>query len=180
MNFPNNAKKSAQAVARLLESSGRPSDYLRISKLIYLADRESIISRGIPIVGGHYFSMRKGPTISEVMDFVGEQNAPGWKESISPRYGHELRLIKAPDYGCLSECELEILDKTVEAHSALTTDELVEWCHKNCPEYEQVKPSERRPIEIETILEVAHKSPEKIKKLVADAKEIDELDALLT
>jgi hypothetical protein len=180
VNFHNNAKKSAQAVARLIATSGCPIDYLRISKLIYLADRESIISRGIPIVGGHYFSMRKGPTISEIMDFVGNRNAPGWKETISPRFGNEVRLINAPEFGSLSDSELKILDKTVKDHSGRTTEELVDWCHKHCPEYEVVLATRRKPIEVETILKGANKSPGKIQKLIDDAKELEELDALLT
>jgi Protein of unknown function (DUF4065) len=180
VNFPNNAKKSAQAVARLIDASGCPIDYLRISKLIYLADRESIISRGIPIVGGHYFSMRKGPTIGEVMNFVGHRDAPGWKETISPRFGNEVRLIGAPEYGSLSKSELEILDKTVKTHSGRTTDELVVWCHKNCPEYEEVPHLRRKPIEVESILKGVNKSAKKIQKLVAEARELEELDALLT
>jgi hypothetical protein len=181
VNFPNHAKKSTQAVARLIEKSGGPIDYLRISKLIYLADRQSILERGIPIVGGRYFSMRKGPTISEVMNFVNRRSAPQWKETISPRFGNEVRLIsKAPEYGSLSESEFEILDKTVVAHSRRTTDELVDWCHKNCPEYEDVPPSQRKPIEVESILKGANRSANKIQKVIQEAKELEELDALLT
>lgn len=180
MNFPNQGKKSTQAVARLIEKSGGPIDYLRLSKLIYLADRESILQRGIPIVGGHYFSMRKGPTISEVMNFVNRRTAPDWKETISPRFGNEIRLIsKPPQYGAISESELGILDKIAMDHSAQTTDELVEWCHKNCPEYEDVPPSQRKPIDVESILKGANRSAKKILKLVQEAKEIEELDALL-
>lgn len=165
----------------MIEKSGGPIDYLRISKLIYLADRQSIIERGIPIVGGRYFSMRKGPTISEVMNFVNRRTAPQWKETISPRFGNEVRLLIKPlEYGSLSESEFEILDKTVAAHSGRTTDELVDWCHKNCPEYENVPPSHRKPIEVEAILRGANRSDHKIQKIVQEAKELEELDALLT
>ena len=116
MNFPNKSKKATQAVARLIQRSGAPIDYLRLVKLVYLADRRSIIDRGIPIVGGQYYSMRKGPAIGEVMDFVNRRNAPHWKEIISPRFGNEVRLAGVPDFGTLSGSELDILDGVVTEH----------------------------------------------------------------
>jgi uncharacterized phage-associated protein len=179
VNFPNHGKKATQAVARLIEKSGGPIDYLRVSKLIYLADRASIIKRGVPIVGGQYFSMRQGPVISEVMNFVNRQNAPGWKSTISARYGHELRLLCPPSSGALSESELAILDCVVAEHSKRTTEELVQWCHENCPEYERVTGSSRRPIAVESILKAVGKTQRQIKKLVDEALDVQELDRML-
>jgi len=179
VNFKNQGIKSTQAVARLINQSGGPIDYLRLSKLVYLAERQSIISRGVPIVGGHYFSMKKGPTIGEIMDYVHNQKAPQWKETISPRHGNEVRLESAGlSFSALSQSEIEILDSTVAAHVGRTTDELVEWCHLNCPEYEEVK-SGRRPIQAEKILIVAAKSQKCVQHFVANAKESEELEALL-
>lgn len=178
MNFPNQGKKATQSVARVIQKSGGPIDYLRIAKLVYLSDRESILTRGLPIVGGHYYSMRKGPTIGEVMNFVNRQNAPQWKQTISPRFGNEVRLQGTPDFGALSQSELNILDSVVKLHAQRTTDELVVWCHKNCPEYEDVK-SGRKPIEVEAILQAENKSQKQIKKLVEEARMLEELDKLL-
>jgi hypothetical protein len=179
VNFPIQGKKATQATARLIEKSGGPVDYLRLSKLVYLADRESISKRGIPIVGGHYFSMNKGPTIGEVMDFVGKRNAPGWKSVISPRFGNEIRLQGKPEFGALSEAELEILDETVQSHLSRTTDELVAWCHKNCPEYEEVPPRSRKTIAVESILKAVGNSERKIRNLVREAESLAKLDELL-
>ncbi len=179
MNFLNNAKKSTQAVGRIIEMSGGPIDYLRISKLIYLADRESIIARGVPIVGGNYFSMRKGPTIGEVMNFVHRRNAPEWKETISPRFGNEVRLQNKPQTDALSQSELDILDSVVKLHLERTTDELVEWCHKNCEEYQQTDRG-RKPIAVESILKSAKKSPKQIQRVVQEAESIAKLDSILS
>lgn len=179
MNFPIQGKKATQAVARLIEKSGGPIDYLRLAKLVYLADRESIHARGIPIVGGHYFSMNKGPTIGEIMNFVGSRNAPGWKTTISPRFGNEIRLQGKPTYEALSESEVSILDATVQSHSMRTTDELVEWCHKNCPEYEEVPVRSRKTITVESILKAAGKSPKKIQALIQEAQSLAKLDEML-
>jgi len=178
MNLPNNAKKSTQAVARLIETSGGPIDYLRIAKLVYLADRESIFARGVPIVGGHYYSMRLGPTIGEVMTFVNTGRAPHWKETIKPRIGNKVGLRGKPQYNALSESELAILDSVVNYHSTRTTEELVEWCHVNCPEFQQVDQG-RKPIEIEAILKSFKKSAKQIQKFIQGVEEITEMDKLL-
>jgi hypothetical protein len=180
VNFPNRGKKSTQAVARLIEESHGPIDYLRLVKLIYLADRESIIRRGVPIVGGHYHSMKKGPTVSEIMNFVGTRTAPDWKKTISPRHGAKLSLLcDWPDYGALSDAEIELLDHTVGAHRSRTTEELVEWCHENCSEYEEVPSGRRKPIAVEAILKAAGKTRKQIEKVIQDANEIEEMDELL-
>jgi hypothetical protein len=179
MHFRNEAKKSTQAIARLISKSGGSADYLRISKLIYLADRKSIECRGIPIVGGKYLSMEKGPTISEIMDFVAQRNAPDWKRVISPRHGNTIEVQESPSYGALSPSELEMLDSVVKVHAERSTEELVNWCHINCAEYENVPPNSRKPILVESILGATNKTPAQIEKIVKEAKALEELDALL-
>lgn len=180
MNFPINGKKATQATARLIDQSGGgPIDYLRLVKLIYLSDRESILKRGVPIVGGHYFSMRKGPTIGEVMDFVNQRNAEQWADTISPLFGHEIRLQDCPSFESLSKSEMEILDRTVAHHAHRTTDELVQWCHENCKEYENVPPHRRKPIQVEAILRAGGKSSRAIQKVLSDARELEAMDAIL-
>jgi hypothetical protein len=179
MNFPVNERKATAAVARLLEKSGGEAEYLRIIKLIYLADRDSIIRRGVPIIGGRYFSMRCGPTIGEVMNFVNlERVAPRWGDHISPRRGNILKLTALPDYGSLSQPEIDILDGVVEEHASRTTAELVKWCHHYCREYERVFWG-RKNIEIESILRAGGKTADRIHRVVKEAEELAELDAVL-
>ncbi len=178
MYFPVNERKAADAVARLIEKSGADVDYLRIMKLMYLADRVAITTRGIPIVGGHYFSMRKGPAISEVMNFVNRQNVAKWKTLISPRKGNALNLLAKPDYESLSDPEIEILDAVVSEHFGRSTDDLVQWCHQHCAEYKEVSFWARKPIEIEEIMEAENKSPAQIEKIVARANELQELHGI--
>lgn len=175
MNFPVNDTKATEAVARLLERSGGKADYLRIIKLIYLADRDSLIRRGVPIVGGHYFSMRKGPAVGEVMDFACQRNARNWQNYIDAIRGHSVALLAAPQYRHLSQSEIEILDAVVEEHEKRTTDDLVRWCHQYCPEYESVWFGGRRDISVESILRGGGKTAERIRRLVKQATEQIEL-----
>jgi hypothetical protein len=178
VNFQVNPAKATEAYGRLLEKEGGRADHLRLAKLIYLADRKSLLSRGIPIVGGKYFSLRKGPMISETTDFVNHQNAPGWKDRISTRSGNEVKLLMQTEPQILSEAEIEMIDSVVEEHRQKTTEELTEWCHKNCPEYEDVLWA-RKPITVEKLLKAEKKSEEAISKIVEQAKSDLELEELL-
>ena len=179
MNCKIHPRKAPQVAARLIQKSGGAIEYLRMVKLAYLADRVSLLNRGIPILGGKYFSMRKGPSISELMDFVKARNAPGWKELISPRIGHDLQLKSSPIFDSLSESELEILDAVVAQHASKTTDELVHWCHENCPELEKVPFFGRKEISIEKILSSENIPTEQASEVVSDLQSLEKLAALL-
>ncbi|MEY2502289.1 MAG: hypothetical protein QOI07_2623 [Verrucomicrobiota bacterium] len=179
MNFPIDNTKATEAVARLLERGGGKADYLRIVKLIYLADRDSIIRRGVPIVGGSYFSMRCGPTVGEVMKFANlERHNAEWEKHISPRQGNTLVLKEAPEYNHLSQSELDILDGVVEEHAARSTWGLVKWCHVYCREYERVWLG-RKDIHVESILRAGGKTADRIHRVVCEAADRADLVALL-
>ena len=180
MNCKTHPRKATQAVARLIQKSGGKIEYLRLAKLSYLADRESLIKRGIPITGGTYFSMKKGPVISEILNFVLRRNAPGWKEMISPNRANMLTLEGEPSFDSLSPRELEILDAIVARHEQLSTDELVQWCHDNCAEIVDVPAGRREGIEIESIFVAEHIPTERITAVVGELESLEKLDALLT
>lgn len=166
-------------MARIIQKSGGEVDYLRAMKLIYLADRESIVKRGIPIIGGRYYSMPKGPTIGNVMNFVTQRNAPRWKELIAARVGNQISLVSNPKCEFLSESEIQILDEVVKEHRNRTTEELVKWCHAHCPEYKHVKVG-RQTISVEEILKAEGKSPQRIECVVREGLDLAELDSLLS
>lgn len=179
MHFPVNDKKATDAVSRLLNQSGGEAEYLRVIKLVYLADRDSIVRRGVPIVGGRYFSMRCGPTVGEVMNFAKRTlPADGWPEHISPMYGYTLKLTAPSSYGSLSQSEIDILDGIVEEHASRSTTDLVKWCHQYCPEYERVYWG-RKNIEVESILRAGGKTADKIHRVVSEAAERADLVSLL-
>jgi uncharacterized phage-associated protein len=180
VNFPINPRKATEAYVQLLEEEGGRADHLRLAKLIYLADRESILRRGIPIVGGRYYSLQKGPMISEMTNFANRQNAPGWKEHVSPRYGNEIKVLKPlQEIKLLSEAEIQILSSVVNEHRKKTTEELTQWCHEHCPEYENVLWGTRRPISVESLLAAEKNSQEKIDKIIAQAKADLEMEDLI-
>ena len=93
MRFPFNKRKAAQAAAHLLfRHSGRLS-YLLLIKLLYLADRLSLVEVGQPITGDKMVSMPHGPVLSEIYDFINwssPEDQPIWFEYISEKEGYDV------------------------------------------------------------------------------------------
>jgi len=90
-----------------------------------------------------------------------------------------LNLLQKPKYESLTRSEIEILDAVAAEHFNRSTDDLVDWCHSNCPEYEEVPLSKRKPIELASILKSEGKSEAQIEKIEARAEELSELQELL-
>ena len=68
MEFVFNDRKTAQAAAWLLDRQEGRMPYLKLIKLLYLADRQSLIESGYPITGDRLVSMDRGPVLSRVLD----------------------------------------------------------------------------------------------------------------
>jgi hypothetical protein len=61
MNFRFHIGKATEAACLFLERGGGQMNIMKLVKLLYLLDRLSLDRRGIPVCGGDYLSMRKGP-----------------------------------------------------------------------------------------------------------------------
>lgn len=140
--FRFNQAKSIQALAFLLKQkpeTNRSDNYMRVLKLLYFADRESIKETGSPITGDKFVAMPHGPTLSRLCNLV-KQEAPGvieWDEFIE-KDGYNIRLIKDPGNGKLCRYEVELLRKIWEENRELgewevaqKSEELPEWIQNN-------------------------------------------------
>ena len=59
-----------QAVGYLIEKHGGRLNYMKLIKLLYIADREMINQVGYPITGDSYCSMKNGPVLSRLYDLI--------------------------------------------------------------------------------------------------------------
>ncbi len=183
MNFRFDARKATQVAAALVKREGGELNIMKLVKLIYLLDRLSLLRRGVPVLGGDYFSMKNGPVTSEALDLVNAGALDGfttdWSDYISDRADHKIALRADPGTDRLSESEFLLIAEIYTEHGQKSAFELVEWCHRNCPEWHPVTQG-RREIRVEDILEAGGKSRDYIKHVVAEATELRHLDALLS
>src|SRR6516165_1045948 len=90
--------KTIQAIAVLLHSDrcDRMS-YLRLLKLLYIADRESLAETGRSMSGDSIVAMKHGPVLRNVYNLVRSDHpqAPGWGNFLR-RDGYHLELVSNP------------------------------------------------------------------------------------
>jgi uncharacterized phage-associated protein len=173
--FPFCEIEATQAAAWLLNKEpGRRMDVVKLSKLLYLADREALKRWGLPIIGGRYCNMEHGPVVSRVVDAmkpVSERKGfTVWDEHLK-RKEAEMVLIEDPGRGRLHDAAIGLLDETFARYGAFPTWELRDRTH-SLPEYQDPGTSSL-PIRPEVLLRHLGKSDEEIEELAADSKELE-------
>src|SRR5271156_3433767 len=138
-SFPFDGQKATEVSARFVALSGRRINILKLVKLVYLLDRESIARRGMPVVGGVYLSMRNGPVTSELLDLINAGRIwnceTNWELFISDRQNHEVELVRDPGSDHLSTFEMQLIEELWHLHEHEDQWALVDWCHANCGEW---------------------------------------------
>lgn len=108
--------------------------YLKLIKLLYLADRQALLRWGRPITTDRYFSMDRGPVLSRVLDLATDGEDPGapsiWANHIGEPSGYEIQLRTDPGRDELSDAEVSLLDEIFRDHGAKSRWELVRLTHK--------------------------------------------------
>ena len=152
--FPFDRLKAAESASEFIRLAGGKISVLKLVKLMYLLDRESLKERNIPVVGGEYFSMPHGPVTSEVLNSINHERGEGgghWSELISKRsVWREVRAIHQSSNENLSPYELSMIQRLHDQHKSRNKYQLRDWCHVNCKEYEEIF-SGRLPIKIEVL-----------------------------
>ncbi len=134
-----NIDKTIQAAAYLLKRKPDHSEnYMRLLKLLYLADRTSLEKRGMPICGDTPYAMKRGPVPSVTLELIRGKDpcSDRWDRFIQ-RIDFDVRLKTDPGNLHLSHAELGILDQVAQRFRNFDEWALVHWCHKYIPEYEK-------------------------------------------
>lgn len=130
---------ATQAAARLLHRSGGKLPYMKLLKLLYLADRKALLELGRPITFDRYVCMKHGPVLSQTYDLMVAEEAPGehsyWREHISEPKNYAIHLRGEPPEGALSPAQEQLLDEVFEEFGSMDKWQLVELTH-TLPEWE--------------------------------------------
>ncbi len=176
MNFRFNITKGTEVACQFLQREEGRMNIMKLAKLVYLLDRLSLSKRGIPVVGGVYFSMPNGPVTSELLDLINSGCLWGehcrWEEFISDRRDHEIALRKVPECEHLSEAELELIDQIYQQFGSKDQWELRDWCHERCAEWTPLNAGRDR-IEVERIGEALGKGRNEIEQMKEEAEELN-------
>lgn len=176
-----NEIRTAQAAALLLHRAGGRLPVLKLMKLMYLAERESLRIFGEPISGDKLVSMPQGPVLSVTYNLM-NGSVPsaegGWETWMEDRAGHEVALrdpsmIRSPDLDlqALSDGDLDVLNNVWNRFGHLSKYELRDYTHSSmCPEWEDPHGSSR-PIPMGRLFKALGYSDDGIKSAIDHLKE---------
>ena len=143
IRFACDAQKAGELAARFAELGGGSMPMLKVLKLMYLADRTSLIETGFPITGDTVVAMDKGPVLSKTYDHLkpagtltGVRSEPG-NVALDP-VGPWLSTWVGSR---LSEYEREIATRIFQEFGHLNGDQLIAHLHRSAPEW---KPPPRK------------------------------------
>lgn len=179
-------RRTAQAAAFLLHKAGGRLPVLKLMKLLYLAERESLRLYGEPIAGDHLVSMPHGPVLSRTYDLMNgseKSGDGGWDCWMDDKAAHEIALrdpsrIRTPDDLLeLSDGDLKVLDHIWAEFGHMGKWELRDYTHSDaCPEWEDPRGSSR-PIPMGRVLRAVGYEGEALSSVLEHIKEQTHLKA---
>jgi uncharacterized phage-associated protein len=147
-------RKSTQLAAQFLSLAGRKMKYIRLIKLLYIADREALGKWLYPLTGDTYYSLRHGPVVSTIYDLVTQDpefSEPTFWGNHIKTSGYDVLLRHDPSTDALAPAEITLVHNVHEEYKDIDTWNLVKKTHEEFPEWEDPGLS-RIPITYEAIL----------------------------
>jgi uncharacterized phage-associated protein len=146
-------EKVTHMASYLLIKRGGKMSYMKLLKLLYLAERESLAKWGESMSGDRFVSMPHGPVMSSTLEMI-QGGGSVWDSFIVSEADYEVSLkpnIGEKSLDDLSISETEILDEVFSEFGAMKRWDLVKYTHENCDEWQDPNGSSY-PIELVDIL----------------------------
>jgi uncharacterized phage-associated protein len=133
-------QKVAQMAAYFLARRGGRMAYIKLMKLLYLADRESMDRYGAPMSHDSHVSMPQGPVLSATLNLItGQIQSDAWQSWIASEADFEVSLRRdvgnAEVLDELSDADLEIMEHIWGQFGHMKRWELVQYTHDHLPEW---------------------------------------------
>ncbi len=164
--------KATQAAAYFLSLRGGQMHYLKLIKLLYLADREALLRWGTPLTTDRHVSMDHGPVVTKIYSLITEEKPkPVWASYISAPLGdYEVRLLKPAPSDLLSRAEEKLMDEIHAKFGYQNRWAIVDYLH-TLPEWKDPQGSSI-PISIRDILKAGGEDEEEIRAVIRELHSI--------
>jgi len=165
--------KATQAAAYFLALRGGQMHYIKLVKLLYLADREALIRWGIPLTTDRHVSMDHGPVTSRILGLITEDKPkPVWSQFISAPLGeYEVRLLKPAPTDRLSRAEEKLMTEIFEEYGRRNRWDLIDNVMHKLPEWQDPQGSSI-PISFRDILRAGGDSEDEIRSVLKELQSI--------
>jgi uncharacterized phage-associated protein len=176
-------EKTIQVCNFLLKRNNSRMNYTKLIKLIYLADKKFLDYTEIPITGDTYVSMDNGPVLSGLYDLIREKYSNKYVQkdwnSCFKTDGYDLVIVdKNISNGELSPVIEEILTELDLKFKNYNYKEMIEYTHKNCPEWVNPNGSSKE-IKMKDILKSLNRNKRQINYIIREQKIYEEEDRIL-
>ena len=136
-----NVRKAAQITAYFALKQGGAINVLKLTKLIYLADRHFMAKYDAPLLDDELVSMDHGPVNSMTYGCINGNQADrsDWNEFVADRAGYSVGVapgITVERLDELSRADLQVLEETWRSFGHMTKYQIRDYTHRNCPEWE--------------------------------------------
>ncbi|MBC3885649.1 Panacea domain-containing protein [Undibacterium griseum] len=133
-------RKAAQLAAALLDRAGGRLNVLKLTKLLYLVEREAMNRHGFQISDDQMVSMPKGPVLSNTLDLTnGFVESAEWDALIEDREQHDVKLkvaIARQELTALNDSTIDIVNAIWAEFGHMSQWDLVKYTHDQCAEWE--------------------------------------------
>jgi uncharacterized phage-associated protein len=133
-------RKAAQVAAFFALKEQGSINILKLAKLLYLAERESMNRFDEPMFFDRLVSMDHGPVTSIALNQVnGLSQSTDWDSYIAGRSGYNINVIHGLNIQCLNElsrADLRVLNDLWDEFGEMSQYQIRDWTHVNCPEWE--------------------------------------------
>ncbi len=178
-----NVRKATQVAAYLIWKRGGTMSYLKLMKLMYLAEKDSLLRNEEFLTGSKLVSMPRGPVLSSVYDlfFGGNEYWDQWINN-SGHYNLSLcaRDVDENDpletFDELSLSDQKVLDEIFERYGRMNRWDLVRILNdpEFCPEWKDPMGSSL-PIRMESMFLKNGKTTDETKQILRKLEEVDDL-----
>jgi len=189
MDFVFDIDKAVAAAAYVTKRCDKDLTIFILLKMMYGAERHALATWHRPITGDCFASMEKGPVLSRIYTLIkGEiahtnSDMVKWLKHFSPRQGNKIKLIAEPDFGVLSQLEVEALEKSMEEVSALIKRHglIAEELHKQWPEWRDPMNFGRGsiPLTLKEVLSEVVEDESEIERIVLEIRAVSSAKSAL-
>ena len=173
------ARKAAQICAYFATRAGGRIDKLKLSKLVYLAERRFLMDHHQPMLHDDLHSLEHGPVCSGALGGMEGTGDPALWDGYIRRHGRDTivasRAVGRADLDHVSKAEFKVLQTVWKRFGGRTPAQLRNYTHANCPEYKEVAGGSD-PISYQELFEaLGAEDAVGLAQEVAAARAVDEL-----
>jgi len=131
-------EKVTHMASYLLIKRGGKMSYMKLLKLLYLAERESLLKWGETMSGDKFVSMPHGPVMSSTYNLMQNRDTV-WNDFIDSEANCEVSIkndVIEDDLDELSIAEIKILTSIFDQFGSMGRWEVVDYTHNNCKEWQ--------------------------------------------